>query len=173
MNFRLFTGFIIGVAMVILLWWFFSGPGEDNPVVEAPITKPIEQEIKQEPGVEFVQTDQSDKSESISQKSIEEEVPLPPSQEMTTIKNEPKTTPQDEQLPDTQEPVLGKKFFFWKPFSLKSKADRFAKNITSRSGVNCGAEKLGPGEYQVYFIYTDETDRFAKTELIKNTGINF
>jgi len=66
-----------------------------------------------------------------------------------------------------------KKFFFWSPFSLNSKAEVFANYITSVSGVECGVEKTGAGRYQVYFPFEDESDRDEKSALIKGTGLKF
>lgn len=65
------------------------------------------------------------------------------------------------------------RFYFWGPFYLKTKADRFAKYITSISGVTCLAGKTGPSEYRVYYLYEDETDKLAKAVLIKSKGIKF
>lgn len=79
---------------------------------------------------------------------------------------------------DTESDVLPEnraleKHFFWKPFSLKSKAERFAGYISDQSGVDCRVEKTGMAKYQVYYLYEDETDQRAKTALIKNTGLKF
>ncbi len=65
------------------------------------------------------------------------------------------------------------KFFFWKPFFLESKAKNFAAHITSGSNVNCLVDKIGTGNYQVYYLYKDEADKLVKAEQIKNTGITF
>ena len=65
------------------------------------------------------------------------------------------------------------KFFFWKPFFLESKAKKFAAHITSGSNVTCLVDKIGTGNYQVYYLYKDEADKLAKAERIKNTGITF
>ena len=81
--------------------------------------------------------------------------------------------PGPQEMPPESSNLDGGKRFFWKPFSLKSKAKRFAKHITSASGVNCLVEKSGIAEYKVYFFYNDESDRLAKEALIKDTGISF
>lgn len=65
------------------------------------------------------------------------------------------------------------KFFFWSPFSLNSKAERFANHVKSICGVKCGVEKTGAGRYQVYFPFEDESDRNEKLALIKATGLKF
>lgn len=66
-----------------------------------------------------------------------------------------------------------KKFFFWSPFSLNSKAEMFANYITSVSGVECRVEKTGAGRYQVYFPFEDESDRDEKSAQIKASGLKF
>ena len=63
------------------------------------------------------------------------------------------------------------KTFFWKPFSLESKAEKFAGYISDKSGVDCRVEKTGMAKYQVYYLYWGETDQAAKTALITNTGL--
>ena len=65
------------------------------------------------------------------------------------------------------------KFFFWKPFFLESKAKKFAAYITSGSKVTCFVDKVGTGNYQVYYRYKDEADKLDKAELIKSIGITF
>nr|WP_321395917.1 hypothetical protein [uncultured Desulfobacter sp.] len=65
------------------------------------------------------------------------------------------------------------KYFFWKPFFLKSKAEKFAGFISDQSGVDCRVEKTGMAKYQVYYLYDDATDQAAKTALIQNTGLKF
>ncbi|MCG8684840.1 MAG: hypothetical protein MI892_08195 [Desulfobacterales bacterium] len=64
-----------------------------------------------------------------------------------------------------------KKHFFWKPFSLKSKAEKFAGHISAESGVDCRVKKTEVGKYQVYYLYKDEADQAVKTALIQKTGL--
>lgn len=63
------------------------------------------------------------------------------------------------------------KHFFWKPFSLKSKAEKFAGYISDKSGVDCRVKKTGVAQYQVYYLYENEADQAVKTALIKKTGL--
>ncbi|WP_041277699.1 hypothetical protein [Desulfotalea psychrophila] len=82
----------------------------------------------------------------------------------------PITMPVDEVI--IVDDVAGEKHFFWKPFSLMNKADRFAAYITKNSGIECLAEKTGPGTYQVYFNYSSEAEKANSIELIKETGVS-
>lgn len=68
----------------------------------------------------------------------------------------------------TPEPV---RHYFWSPFSLRSRAEKFARQITKQSGVDCIFEKSGVGEYRVYFTYTDRAERDFKLSQISSMGI--
>jgi hypothetical protein len=207
MNIRLVTGFITGVATVVLLWCFFYGTGNDNQIhelskdnavehvvmhkvvkevaVQAKKEVPVLEKIAEDspapspaPGIEIPETevkpplvkDTSEIKLATREPSPEVEEPLP---EPRVSPPEELSPPESKELPLETSGVDKEKFFFWKPFSLKSKAEGFAKHITSASGVNCLVEKTGIAKYKVYYLHEDETDRLAKAARIKDTGIDF
>ncbi|MEH0022096.1 MAG: hypothetical protein V6Z89_20760 [Desulfobacter sp.] len=199
--FRILAGFLIGSLGVVLIWWFsLNSKGEDlanghrvDPAINIIQTIPDPKVSKKK------NEDQSTPSKNVTviRDSPPESIGIIPSshsnekaevlrgendksKELNSIAFDEKALENGLITPETQNSVQStslqlsvNKKFFWKPFSLQAKAKGFAQYITSRSGVKCHTQKTGPGEYEVYFLYSDETDCLSKETLIKDTGINF
>ncbi len=197
MIFRLVVGFILGITAVVLISTSFSLPEKENhnrdiraeKVPDLPTTQVQPEQVEDKllslnnhTKEETTQTREAnneritDIGESTSMKpkvtipepnitvpSIEASVLLKGNDRQLTF---PEDIPNDDTMADSEH-----KSFFWKPFSLKSRAEKFAKHITSTSGIDCLAEKIGTGNYWVYFSYLNEKDKLAKTAHLRNRGI--
>lgn len=91
----------------------------------------------------------------------------------------PETTPAESTHPDTEAPfpeaaaaLAPQKHYIWKPFTLKRKAEGFARHVSAKSAVACEVEKTGAGQYSIFITYTDEADLAVKRNLIEAIGIS-
>ena len=160
MNMGFVSGGITGVAVVGLLVWFFLGPRCDNPILEKSLVDSMASVLHQV---------------DVKEDSVKEGEPETVTPEITDLL----PGMQDVLVETSKEDFdvdggLGKgQFFFWKPFSLMSKAKLFASQITAASGVDCRVEKTGMAGYQVYYDYENDPDRLAKATRITKTGVVF
>ena len=151
-------GFAVGVLIVTGIWFVSRDTGIDTAQKISrqvkQISKPVSQVIKKQ------------QQKVMQQKVVKKDNIVKPSEKEKIIKDKPG------QMPEKQTPVIAPgKYFFWKPFNLKSRADGFAKYIYEKTSVLCEVEKKGTGIYRVYFYYFDNIDKSNKKKIIEQTGI--
>jgi hypothetical protein len=158
MNARPFLGFFIGMTAIVV----FCMPFTNIPHIR----KTIDQNEKKE-GLAHGQI----VSEPIDDHQAEEEL-----NRITTALIQIEDSLSDFKAEANNDTATGQtigKFFFWKPFSRKSTAQRFARHISKVCGFDCHVEEGGEKEYQVYFDVENDGDISEKTSLLKTAGINF
>nr|WP_319394771.1 hypothetical protein [uncultured Desulfobacter sp.] len=142
---------------------------DTTTVSKHPMEETLEQETQENQTAMFpVQSEPSVPDPEIAQKDETEAYAGDSKTADQVLPEEPSGNTESDLLPETGDL---KKHFFWKPFSLESKAEKFAGYISDKSGVDCRVEKTGMAKYQVYYLYGDATDQAAKTALITNTGL--
>nr|WP_319492129.1 hypothetical protein [uncultured Desulfobacter sp.] len=170
MNIRMAIGFIAGALVVVGLWWMLQHNGIEEKDMAAGSMNPETTQNESQTAVFPIQPEPPGTDSENAQKDTPEASSIVPKTTEPAAPEEPGNSTESDLVQETRDV---EKHFFWKPFFLKSKAEKFAGFISDQSGVDCRVEKTGMAKYQVYYLYNDETDQAAKTALIKNTGLKF
>lgn len=163
---RFLLGLIVGAAMTLGVATLVEGHTNELVSEARDLWNDLRREAdelmeaQRSPSPESLPADESDLD---TEEPIVEMAPVPAFEPIPTLASAPQIpTPDPLELSDVRSGTES----VWTPFHSERSANGFAEVLTRETGHKFSIDRRGPGEYQVMFAYTDESEKVELLGLI-------